>query len=84
MRDSLGNVIPAMTNPSPGAIRALQAPGAALRAAAGPQLKMAGPPTNASPAAQQALDAAAIRQTNGTPAVPRMAARGLGSAIRSL
>ncbi len=96
MRDALGNIIPGSVPMQQSGV--VPAPGAALRAPAGPQLRAAGLPTNASPAAQQALAAQrAAAVIPATPALPgattpagrpplrtqnNLGIRGLGTALR--
>jgi len=88
MRDALGNIIPGSVPVQSGTV---PAPGAPLRAPAGPQLKAAGLPTNASPAASQALAgqinrAAAMQAQSavslGKPLAGAARPRGLGTVLR--
>ena len=92
MRDALGNIIPGSVPVQQSGI--VPAPGAVMRAPAGPQLRAAGLPTNASPAAQQAL---AAQRAVANPPLPgamttpgrpplrtqnNLGVRGLGTVLR--
>jgi hypothetical protein len=82
MRDAMGNLIPGSIPLKSGTV---PAPGAALRAPMGPQLRAAGLPTNASPAAAQALanvQQRAVQQARAVPVAGPARPRGFGSFVR--